>query len=172
DPLTARVFVNRIWLHHFGAGLVRTPSDFGTRAEPPTHPELLDWLARYFMDNGWSVKKLHRLIMLSAVYQQASENNGSTGGSSPLQVDPENKLLWHMNRQRLDFESLRDSLLCVSGQLDSKPGGKAEDLFKAPFSKRRSIYGFIDRQFLPATMRVFDFANPDMHNPQRAETTV
>src|SRR5439155_14286958 len=75
NPLTARVFVNRVWLHHFGAGLVRTPSDFGTRAEPPTHPELLDWLARYFMDNGWSVKKLHRLILLSSVYQESSEEN-------------------------------------------------------------------------------------------------
>src|SRR5207247_2795703 len=82
NPLTARVFVNRLWLHHFGAGLVRTPSDFGTRAEPPTHPELLDWLARYFMDNGWSVKKVHRLIMLSAVYQQGSGDNLAENGSS------------------------------------------------------------------------------------------
>jgi len=206
NPLTARVFVNRLWLHHFGAGLVRTASDFGTRAEPPTHPELLDWLARYFMDNEWSVKKVQRLIMLSAVYQQASDGNpatvlvvgqasrlppgrlalgdgnagetpAQTGGTpAPLltaeQIDPENKLLWHMNRQRLDFEALRDSLLFASGQLDADLGGKAEDLFKAPFSKRRSVYGFIDRQFLPGALRVFDFANPDMHNPQRSETTV
>ena len=192
NPLTARVFVNRVWAHHFGNGLVRTPSDFGTRSEPPTHPALLDWLANKFMENGWSIKKLHRLILLSAVYQQAndSETTGGTRSASPksltkisLQsgtcvtrpsesVDPENKLLWHFHRQRLDFESLRDSLLFASGQLDPKMGGKAEDLFKPPFSKRRSIYGFIDRQFLPGALRVFDFANPDMHNPQRSETTV
>jgi hypothetical protein len=200
NPLTARVMVNRVWLHHFGAGLVRTPSDFGTRAEPPTHPELLDWLSRYFMDNGWSVKKMHRLIMLSAVYQQRSDaeivpasTNSKIKTPGPARrmtmatqtarakdfaakaaatLDPENKLLWHMNRQRLDFESLRDSLLFVSGQLNLAAGGKAEELFKAPFSKRRSVYGFIDRQFLPGAFRVFDFANPDMHNPQRSETTV
>ncbi|MEO6183757.1 MAG: PSD1 and planctomycete cytochrome C domain-containing protein, partial [Verrucomicrobiota bacterium] len=192
NPLTARVLVNRVWAHHFGNGLVRTPSDFGMRSEPPTHPELLDWLAHNFMENGWSIKKLHRQILLSAVYQQTSdsEKTGDTGSASPHSltkvslksetrvtrpsesIDPENKLLWRMNRQRLDFESLRDSLLFTSGQLDLKMGGKAEDLFKPPFSKRRSIYGFIDRQFLPGALRVFDFANPDMHNPQRAETTV
>ncbi|MEO6034314.1 MAG: DUF1553 domain-containing protein, partial [Verrucomicrobiota bacterium] len=190
NPLTARVFVNRIWLHHFGAGLVRTPSDFGTRADPPTHPELLDWLARSFMDNGWSVKKMHRLILLSSVYQQQSEvaspsvanlsprgvtfvaNRKPATDSSNSAKDPQNKLLWHFNRQRLDFEALRDSLLFTSGQLDFTMGGKAEELFKQPFSKRRSIYGFIDRQFLPGALRVFDFASPDMHNPQRSETTV
>ena len=169
NPLTARVFVNRVWAHHFGNGLVRTPSDFGTRSEPPTHPELLDWLAHNFMENGWSMKKLHRLIMLSAVYQQSSDFDKS--GTSET-VDPENKLLSRMNRQRLDFEELRDSLLFTSGLIDLKVGGKAEELFKPPFSKRRSIYGFIDRQFLPSAFRVFDFANPDMHTPQRSETTV
>ncbi|MDB6026050.1 MAG: Protein of unknown function (DUF1553)/Protein of unknown function (DUF1549)/Planctomycete [Verrucomicrobiales bacterium] len=175
NPLTARVLVNRVWAHHFGAGLVRTPSDFGTRAEPPSHPELLDWLSSSFMGDGWSVKKLHRLIMLSAVYQQSSESTdrGTSGAATrTLNVDPENKLLSHFNRQRLDFESLRDSLLSVSGQLDLKVGGKAEELFKPPFSKRRSIYGFIDRQFLPGAFRVFDFASPDMHSPQRSETTI
>ncbi len=200
NPLTARVLVNRLWLHHFGAGLVRTPSDFGTRAEPPTHPELLDWLSHYFMDNGWSVKKIHRLIMLSAVYQQRSDveedrltsskastslkqvalrrKKGLQAGKDRLKpglqtaADPENRLLWHMNRQRLDFESLRDSLLFASGQLDASLGGKAEELFKSPLSKRRSVYGFIDRQFLPGALRIFDFASPDMHNPQRSETTV
>jgi hypothetical protein len=188
NPMTARVFVNRVWLHHFGSGLVRTPSDFGTRAEPPSHPELLDYLASRFMAEGWSIKKLHRLILLSSVYQQASENNvlpasrrqgqkGSVDGTSAAlsgagTIDPQNKLLSHFNRQRLDFESLRDSLLFASGELDLRIGGKAEELFKPPFSKRRSIYGFIDRQFLPGALRVFDFANPDMHNPQRAETTI
>jgi hypothetical protein len=176
NPLTARVMVNRIWAHHFGAGLVRTPSDFGTRAEQPTHPELLDWLANYFIENGWSQKKLHRLILLSAVYQQSSDvaASGKQRGQliAAAAIDPENKLLWRFNRQRLDFESLRDSLLFVSGQLDLRMGGKAEDLFKQPFSKRRSIYGFIDRQFMPNPLRVFDFANPDLHNPQRSETTI
>jgi hypothetical protein len=169
NPLTARVMVNRVWLHHFGAGLVRTPSDFGTRSEPPSHPELLDWLARYFMDNGWSVKKLHRIIMLSSTYQQRSD---VAPDANAMQADPENRLLSRMNRERLDFEAMRDSLLAVSGQLDPKMGGPSEELFKAGFSKRRSVYGFIDRQFLPGAYRVFDFANPDMHNPQRAETTV
>ena len=191
NPLTSRVMVNRIWMHHFGSGFVRTPSDFGTRAEAPSHPELLDWLAKYFMENGWSIKKLHRLIMLSAVYQQSSEivdaqalaaeahrlrparlSNEPADKTPAVQNNSENRLLSHFNRQRLDFESLRDSLLSVSAQLDLKMGGKAEDLFKAPFSKRRSIYGFIDRQFLPGALRVFDFANPDMHNPQRSETTI
>jgi hypothetical protein len=213
NPLTARVMVNRIWLHHFGAGLVKTPSDFGMRSERPSHPELLDWLARYFMDQGWSVKKLHRLILLSASYQQASNvepaettsrdlpgrraaNSSAWGGnpsavSSPLdrerrgqaeggngkgllsaQVDPENRLLWRFNRQRLDLESMRDSQLAVSGELDLEAGGKPVELFKRPFAPRRTIYGFIDRQFLPGVFRVFDFANPDMHSPQRPDTTV
>jgi len=134
--------------------------------------------------------------MLSAVYRQGSGDNLAANGSSKglmrssqtqivkvklevpqagsraIQIDPENKLLWRMNRQRLDFESLRDTLLFVSGALDPTPGGKAEEIFKPPFSKRRSVYGFIDRQFLPGALRVFDFANPDMHNPQRSETTV
>jgi hypothetical protein len=194
NPLTARVMVNRVWLHHFGAGLVRTPSDFGTRSEPPSHPELLDWLARYFMQEGWSLKKLHRLILVSSVYQQSSEysvtsgqysvgpsagtrsTDYSAGPSRALRraatVDPENRLLWQMNRHRLDFEALRDSLFAVTGELETKAGGPPVDLFKPPFNPRRSVYGLIDRQFLPAVYRVFDFANPDLHNPQRPETTV
>ena len=109
NPLTARVLVNRVWQHHFGTGLVRTPSDFGLRSERPTHPELLDYLAWRFMEDGWSLKKLHRLIVLSAVYQQVSEDN-----VRGVQADPANRLLWKMERRRLDFESLRDSLLAVS----------------------------------------------------------
>ncbi len=167
NPLTARVMVNRIWLHHFGAGLVRTPSDFGTRSEPPSHPELLDWLARYFMENNWSMKKLQRVMVVSATYRESSDDYPAAEKS-----DPENKLLARMNHQRLDFESLRDSLLAVSGNLDLKMGGPGTDLFKAPYSARRSIYGFIDRQFLPGPYRVFDFANPDMHSAQRSDTTV
>ena len=187
NPLPARVMVNRIWQHHFGAGLVRTPSDFGTRCDPPSHPELLDWLAREFMAHDWSMKKLHRLMLLSAVYQQSNEanlpedsqavrtvalNSRESRPVSAAQVDPENKLLWHFNRQRLDFESLRDSLLFVAGELDLQVGGRPVEMFAAPFSKRRAIYGYLDRQFLPGTLRVFDFANPDLHTPQRSETTV
>jgi hypothetical protein len=181
NPLTARVLVNRVWLHHFGAGLVATPSDFGTRCDAPSHPALLDWLATRFMDEGWSIKKLHRLIMLSSVYQQSSDDPvGKAEGRkqkaemSPAaaSVDPENRLLWRMNSRRLDFEALRDSLLAVSGELDATTGGKSSDLFKPPFSQRRTIYGYIDRQFLPGVFRVFDFANPDLHIPQRSDTTV
>jgi hypothetical protein len=164
NPLTARVMVNRIWLEHFGFGLVRTPSDFGTRGIAPTHPELLDYLAIRFVEDGWSIKKMHRLIMLSAVYQQSSEDRPSGRA-----IDMENTLLWRMNRRRLDFEGTRDSLLFASGQLDMTIGGRAVDL---PASNRRTLYGFIDRQNLPALWRAFDFASPDTHSPQRYVTTV
>jgi hypothetical protein len=167
NPLTARVLVNRVWLHHFGAGLVRTPSDFGLRGEPPTHPQLLDWLAATFIDEGWSIKKLHRLILLSNTYQQTSSNDPRL-----LQTDPENRLLARMNRQRLDFEAMRDSLLAVAGRLDASMGGRAAELTTAPFSPRRSVYGFIDRQNLPGLFRTFDFASPDTSTPQRYTTTV
>jgi hypothetical protein len=165
NPLTARVMVNRVWAHHFGVGLVKTPSDFGTRCELPTHPELLDWLAVWFMDEGWSVKRLHRLIILSAVYQQGS-------GDSSAGKDAENKWLARMTPRRLDFEAMRDAMLLVSGELDPTMGGKGIELLKKPFSARRTVYGFIDRQFVPGVLRVFDFANPDLHIPQRPDTTV
>ena len=113
NPLTARVFVNRVWLQHFGSAIVRTPSDFGLRSESPSHPELLDYLASRFMESGWSIKSLHRLIMLSSVYQQASDDNPQFA-----QIDPNNQLLWRMNRRRLEFEAMRDTLLAVSGQID------------------------------------------------------
>jgi cytochrome c553 len=165
NPLTARVMVNRVWQWHFGQGLVRTPSDFGTRGEPPTHPELLDWLAATFMDQGWSIKKLHRLIVLSNTYRQA-------GGDHLVEIDPDNRLLGRANRQRLDFEGLRDTLLAVSGRLDLTMGGRAVDLTTQPFSPRRSVYGFIDRQNLPGLFRTFDFASPDASTGQRFTTTV
>lgn len=177
NPLTARVMVNRIWQHHFGAGLVKSASDFGARCDQPSHPELLDWLAVRFMDQGWSIKQLHREIMLSSVYQQSSSETklkrlASRRGTAAGQVDPENRLLWRMNSQRLDFESLRDSLLIASGELDPRIGGAPAELFKRPFSTRRTVYGYIDRQFVPGVFRVFDFANPDLHIPQRSDTTV
>ena len=167
NPLTARVAVNRIWRHHFGAGLVRTPSDLGTRAEPPSHPELLDWLAGWFVTQGWSQKKLHRLIVLSAAYQQSGMEHAKARA-----VDPENRLLSHFPRQRLDYEALRDSILFTSGELDLQMGGRPVTLHTEPFTARRAVYGLVDRQFVPELLRVFDFANPDMHCPQRSSTMV
>jgi len=173
NPLTARVMVNRIWLHHFGEGLVRTPSDFGMRSEPPTHPELLDYLATRFVagareaGGGWSVKQMHRAIMLSSAYQMSSEEN-----DRGHKIDPENRLLWRMHRRRLDLEALRDSLLAVSGQLDPKIGGPAVEITKPPFPPRRTIYGFIDRQNLQGMFRTFDLASPDTTNSHRHQTTV
>src|SRR5207244_534265 len=114
NPLTARVIVNRVWAWHFGRGIVATPSDYGKRGDAPSHPELLDYLAKRFMDEGWSMKKLHRWIMLSSTYRQSSKDRPEA-----REIDPENKLVWRMNRQRLPYESLRDSTLFVAGQLDS-----------------------------------------------------
>jgi hypothetical protein len=171
NPLTARVMVNRVWMHHFGAGLVTTPSDFGRRAEPPSHPKLLDWLACRFVEDGWSLKRLHRRMMLSATYRQSSlESGDASAHGRARQLDPENRLLWRANARRLSLEELRDALLAVSGRLDLKLGGKPANLFDNSF-RRRTLYGLIDRQFLPSTLRVFDFANPDLHIPERSETT-
>ena len=167
NPLTARVFVNRVWMYHFVAPLVRTPSDFGVRSEPPSHPELLDFLAARFMAEGWSTKKLHRLIMLSSAYQQSSENVAKAA-----KVDPANQLLWRMNRRRLDFEAMRDTLLAASGKLDPSMGGRAVDITTEPFTGRRTVYGFVERQNLPGLFRTFDFASPDATSPQRFSTTV
>jgi hypothetical protein len=167
NPLTPRVMANRIWIVHFGQGLVRTPSDFGLRSDPPTHPELLDWLASRFIQANWSMKQLHKTIMMSRTYQQSSSVSDQL-----MKDDPENRLLAHMNRRRLYFEPMRDAMLSVAGQLDRTVGGHAVDLFKEPFSHRRTIYGQIDRQNLPGTLRNFDFAGPDAHSPQRFTTTV
>ena len=167
NPLTARVIVNRVWMHHFGRGLVKTPSDFGLRAEVPSHPELLDWLTAEFIKDGWSLKKLHRRILTSATFRQAS-----TGNAVAVKKDPENRLLWRMNQRRLSFEELRDSMVAASGELDRRLGGKPADLFKKPFPTTRTIYGLIDRQFFASTMRIFDVATPDLHVPRRPETSV
>jgi len=160
NPLTARVFVNRVWSWRFGTPLVATPSDFGIRTTPPEHRDLLDWLAASFMDQGWSIKQLHRVMLLSSTYRQASL------------TDPENRLLHCFPRQRLDFEALRDALLAVSGKLDLTPGGQPVDILGEPFSGRRTVYGFIDRQNLPGIFRTFDFANPDVSSAGRFTTTV
>jgi mono/diheme cytochrome c family protein len=167
NPLTARVFVNRAWLHHFGTPFVSTPSDYGVRSDPPTHPELLDYLASRFIAEGWSIKKLHKLMMLSAAYQQSSDDNPKAA-----KVDPANQLYWRMNRGRLDFEAMRDTLLAASGRIDLSTGGRAVDLTTEPFSARRTVYGFVERQNLPGLFRTFDFASPDTTSPQRFSTTV
>jgi mono/diheme cytochrome c family protein len=167
NPLTARVLVNRVWLHHFGKGLVGTASDFGMRSEPPTHPALLDWLAATFKEEGWSLKKLHRLILLSRTYQQQSDDRADGRA-----LDPENALLWRMNRQRLDFEALRDALLATAGRLQRKIGGPSVKDIAVPASTRRTLYGYLDRLNLPGLYRTFDFPSPDATSPGRDVSTV
>ncbi|WP_339731930.1 PSD1 and planctomycete cytochrome C domain-containing protein [uncultured Gimesia sp.] len=167
NPLTARVFVNRVWMHHFGHGLVRTPSDFGVRSDPPSHPELLDYLASRFMEHGWSVKSLHKLIMLSATYQQSSQKN-----EKAYLVDSDNRLLWKRSPQRLGFEAMRDSLLFVSGQLSEEQEGRGFLIDQVPTVPRRTVYSFVDRNNLPNVFRTFDFANVESSTAQRPYTTV
>ena len=168
NPLTARVIVNRVWMHHFGKPLVATPSDFGIRCKEPKQRELLDYLADLLVNNNWSIKALHREILLSATYRQSSDDRPEC-----FAVDPENWLLWKMNRRRLEFEVLRDALLSVGGSLDRSIGGKPVRQFrKLRDSGRRSVYGYIDRQDLPNLLRVFDFAGPDASAEMRANTTV
>jgi len=164
NPLTARVFVNRVWKHLMGEGIVRTPSDFGLRGEPPTHPLLMDHLASRFLAENWDVKSLIRHIMTSATYRQASAS-GPSG-------DTENRLLSVMNRRRLDFEAMWDGMLAVSGELDLTMGGRSVDLTDEPSPRRRAVYGYVERQNLPTLLRTFDFANPNIHSPARTETTV
>src|SRR5262249_34320123 len=118
NPLTARVLVNRVWLHHFGAGIVRTPGDFGRFGERPTHPELLDWLASEFVSGGWSMKKLHRLLMTSTAYRQASRREKAKDA-----LDPDNRVFGRMPVRRLEAEAVRDAVLAASGQLSAKMFG-------------------------------------------------
>ncbi len=172
NPLTARVMVNRIWQYHFGKGLVSTPSDFGLRGAAPTHPALLDWLTTEFTSNGWSMKKLHRLIMTSSVYRQASQPSEES-----LREDPENRLLSRMNRRRLAPEEIRDGMLQASGGLNLKMGGRPivppldrEELFglsqrpedmwivteNPEEQRRRSVYMFARRTFRPSMFESFD----------------
>src|SRR5262249_35842783 len=121
NPLTARVLVNRLWQHHFGEGIVRPPSNSGILGERPTQPELLDFLAKRFIDSGWSIKAMHRVMMLTAAYQQSSRASDQS-----LKIDPENRLFGRMNRRRLEAEALRDGLLAVGERLDARPGGPAD----------------------------------------------
>jgi mono/diheme cytochrome c family protein len=165
-PLTARVMVNRIWQHHFGRGLVATSSNLGALGERPSHPELLDWLAHQFVTSGRSIKALHRAIMLSAVYQQSSRFN-----SHGFDIDPDNALLWRMNRRRLDVEAWRDAMLSVAGGLDSTIGGQSVSL-DVPSNRRRTFYAAISRHDLAWLLRLFDFPDPNITSGGRVETTV
>jgi hypothetical protein len=164
-PLSARVIVNRVWKHHFGRGLVETVSDFGAQGARPSHPELLDELTCRFVEQGWSLKSLHRELMLSATYQQAS-----TYSPAKFRADPENRWLWRMSRRRLDIEAWRDSLLAAGGNLDRQLGGPPVAL-AAESNHRRTLYAKIDRSSVDDVLRLFDFPDPAAHSPDRQPTT-
>jgi hypothetical protein len=171
NPLTARVIVNRIWQHHFGEGLVRTPDNFGRLGERPSNPDLLDWLAREFILDGWSVKALQRKIVLSNVYRRA--------GAVPSSRDPDNRLLAYFPRRRLDAEQIRDAMLAISGKLDRTVGGSLfqsgnfEYAREANYdSNRRTIYLPLIRNNIYDFLQTFDFPEPNVTNGRRAVTTV
>jgi hypothetical protein len=163
-PLTARVMVNRIWQYHFGEGIVRTPSNFGTLGERPTHPELLDWLARQFVASGWSIKAMHRLIMLSSAYQQSSHPSAEA-----LRLDPDNRLFSRMNRRRLESEAVRDSLLAVAGRLDRTMGGPSYRDLAQP---RRTLYLMTIRSDRSSFGPLFDAADAAAIVDRRTVSTV
>jgi len=164
-PLSARVIVNRVWDWHFGKGLVGTASDFGTQGERPTHPELLDDLAARFIANGWSLKWLHREIMLSSAYRQSSAPR-----EDAEQVDSTNKFLWRMNPRRLDIEAYRDSIMHASGTLSDKLYGVSID-FDDLKNDRRTVYARISRGRLNTVLRLYDFPDPMQSSPGRDLTT-
>ena len=166
NPLTARVMVNRLWSCLIGKPLVDSPSDFGFRTKPPAVPEILDDLAVEFAEH-WSIKRIVRRIVLTQIYRQSA-----TIDSRAAELDPENQFLARANRKRRDFESLRDSILCVAGALDRSLGGEPVEITLDTPTPRRTIYAMIDRQNLPALFRTFDFASPDTHSPGRYFTTV
>ena len=166
NPLTARVFVNRVWMHHFGRGIVGTPSNFGSLGERPTHPDLLDYLASRFVECGWSVKALHREIMLSSAYQ-----SGTAYDERCAAVDPDNRLLWRMNRRRLEVEPWRDAMLSVTGNLDTTLGGPSAEL-SSPDHRRRTLYGAVSRHNLDPVLRLFDFPDPNLTSDRRPVTSV
>jgi hypothetical protein len=168
NPLARRVLVNWVWQHHFGVGLVRTPDDFGTRGQAPTHPELLDYLADQFLRDGWSIKSLHRRILLTRAYRQGAVEN-----EAARRIDPDNQLLWRMPRRRLDFEAMRDAMLLVAGDLDEgQPGGRPFDWSATPEVPKRSLYGFINRDVVSDLLSTFDAANPNACTAKRPETSV
>jgi hypothetical protein len=164
-PLAARVIVNRVWKHHFGRAIVDTLSDFGRQGERPSHPELLDDLAARFVAAGWSLKWLHREIMLSAAYMQSSAPDAAKQA-----IDPDNRWLWRMNRRRLDVESWRDSMLAVNGTLKMELGGASQELTDAN-NRRRTLYGTVRRRDLNDLLRLHDFPDPLTHSANRISTT-
>jgi hypothetical protein len=182
NPLTARVMVNRVWQHLFGRGLVPTPDNFGTMGQPPSHPELLDYLAMTFVENGWSVKQLIRSLVLSRTYQMASDHHEANAA-----VDPDNVYLWRMSKRRLDAEVIRDAMLAVSGQLDPKPAnGSPVGKFEGPVqglnraggierladTNHRSVYLPVVRDNVPEVLELFDFAEPSLVTGTREDTSV
>ncbi|EKK04325.1 protein containing planctomycete cytochrome C domain protein [Rhodopirellula baltica SH28] len=167
NPLTARVLVNRVWARYSGRGLVDSLDDFGLRSSPPSHPELLDWLASEFIEQGWSMKWLHRTITTSHTYQQSSDLR-----EDAFAIDPENRWLWRQNRRRLDFEAMRDSIVSVAGTIDLTVGGRSVKLSETPYTTRRSLYAYVDRLELDPILRTFDFASPTASAASRAETTI
>lgn len=169
NPLTARNIVNRVWMWHFGEGIVRTVDDFGMQGEKPDHPELLDWLANWFVENDWSLKKLHRLILTSETWQQQSINAKATEN---MLVDSENRLLWKFRKKRLELEQMRDGMLDVAENLNNEMFGRPVNILEPPFANRRSVYAFIDRQNLNPTFRNFDFSNPQETTGKRPSTTI
>ena len=164
NPLTVRVLVNRIWQHHFGQGIVRTPSNLGRLGTKASHPRLLDYLAGRFIQSGWSIKALHREIMLSATYALSSQHREENA-----EKDPDNRLLWRANLiQRLDAEALRDTLLAVSGKLDRTQGGPSAPLDDD--HRRRTLYGVVSRTKPDPTLAMFDFPDPNSHSASRSTT--
>ena len=180
-PLTARVYVNRVWRWHFGAGIVKSTENFGRLGDRASHPELLDWLARRFMESGWSTKELHRLILSSSTYQMASSNSDAT----IAEADPENRLLWKFGLRRLEAEQIRDAILAVSGRLNAELGGKTVPLRNRQFvfnhtsvdhtkydSLRRSLYLPVIRNNVYSLFSQFDFPDPTMPTGSRNATVV
>jgi hypothetical protein len=187
NPLTARVMANRIWRHHFGNGIVKTTSDFGRAGTLPTHPQLLDWLAAEFIENGWSMKKRHRTIMLSQTYQMSSRAENAKANA----VDPGNNLLWCQNLRRLEAEALRDTMLAISGRLNPKMGGRGFfphlsgevlagqsrpgldwELSSADELSRRSLYAYVRRTMTVPMLDTFDYSNTTSPLSERPVTTV
>ncbi|MEC7557581.1 MAG: DUF1553 domain-containing protein, partial [Planctomycetota bacterium] len=169
NPLTPKVFVNRVWAWHFGRGLVGSPSNFGSLGEKPTHPDLLEWLAADFVEHGWSIKRLHRTILLSATYRQSSAFN-----KKAFATDGDNRLVWRFSPRRLDVESWRDSLLAVTGELDPNLGGAPTEDVRG--SRRRTMYFKIsrtgDRFATDDFLRLFDFPIPRATIAKRPLSTV
>ena len=177
NPMTARVAVNRTWMKHFIEGFVATVDDLGNMSEKPSHPELLDYLANDFMENGWTMKRLHRMIVMSNVYRLDSDPTANPlvakkGPVDPLKIDAGNRLLWRGNLRRLDFESIRDSMILLTGKMNPLVGGQPANITDEPFSYRRSLYGYVDRRRLSDTLSQFDYGDPDQANSKRNSTIV